>query len=224
MHHSLESTKKPCPLTPVLSFHLWSGAFSIVPSFPCHNFPLKCKDRMEEKASTWRLGSKDHTFRNKCPSTEESYILRWRSAVLRLEEHFRTKGGTFNGLVTKSSFPLPCLEFTGPFAYVRNARIGCGDVCRLVGSIHPSSSANLGVELCPIEGGTAESLCCFKDTRPPPDCLLNPAFTLVTSAFGSLQLAEMTFTYFATAFSQRDCKAFVSLALYQLSHTSLLLL
>lgn len=61
--------------------------------------------------------------------------------MLRLEEHFRTKGGTFNGLVTKSSFPLPCLEFSGPFAYVRNARIGCGGVCRLVGSNHPGSSA-----------------------------------------------------------------------------------
>lgn len=76
MQHNLESTKKPRPLLPLLSFHLLSGVFNIVLFFSCHNFLLKYRGEMEEKASfhvkAWLKG---HNFRNKHPSTEESYRL-----------------------------------------------------------------------------------------------------------------------------------------------------
>lgn len=56
MQRNLESTKKPRPLLPLLSFHLLSGVFNIVLSFSCHSFLLKYRGEMEEKASTLRLG------------------------------------------------------------------------------------------------------------------------------------------------------------------------
>lgn len=56
MQHNLESTKKPRPLLPFLSFHLLSGVFNFVLSFSCHSFLLKYRGEMEEKASMLRLG------------------------------------------------------------------------------------------------------------------------------------------------------------------------
>lgn len=56
MQRNLESTEKPHPLLPLLSFHLLSGAFNFVLSFSCHNFLLKYRGEMEEKASMLRLG------------------------------------------------------------------------------------------------------------------------------------------------------------------------
>lgn len=135
---------------PLLSFHLLSGVFSIVLSFSCHNFLLKYKGGMEEKGSVQNPGWKIMTSRiNICQlRSHTDCAQRWTSAVIRLEKCYKTKSGTYNNLVIKSStFQLPPLKerLIQSFTDIRNTEgVRPGGVHRalwaVMGSLHPGFS------------------------------------------------------------------------------------
>lgn len=165
---------------------------------------------------------------------------RWKSAVIRTEECYTTKSGTYNNLVIKrSTFPLLPLKecLSQCFADIRNTK-GVG-LCAhsLVGScgqpplrLFSSGTQTQALGWKPKQGVTVQAHSADARTAVPYSWLYARASLRAAFAFGSCpwEISRMqrrhTFTYCATDFSHSDCEAFVSLAQYQSSPTFLLLL